>query len=60
MDKETNDITKMKDNRVEKYKRFIAHQLKTCNNEEALCFVANYLVQTNTEDGARPSILLES
>ncbi len=35
--------------RIEQYKKFIAFQLERCNDEEALCFVANYLVQVNTQ-----------
>lgn len=35
--------------RIEQYKKFIEFQLERCNDEEALCFVANYLVQVNTQ-----------
>lgn len=35
--------------RIEQYKKFIAFQLERCNDEETLCFVANYLVQVNTQ-----------
>ena len=47
--------------RIAQYKKFIAFQLEHCQDEEALCFVANYLVQCNTDSGAvYPGMCLES
>lgn len=33
--------------RIGQYKKFIAFQLERCTDEEALCFIANYLVNVN-------------
>lgn len=48
MDKENSAIENGAERRIGQYKKFIEFQLECCNDEEALCFVANYLAQVNT------------
>lgn len=40
--------------RVKDYKKFINRQLERCKDEEALCFVANYLFQIDYDNGSIP------
>ena len=51
MEEKDNTVTNGRDSRCDGYKRFIKFQLDHCKDEEALEFVANYLVQINTESG---------